>query len=1297
MLSEYDVEMPKHEKAAVEDSSEEQIHRITELLKEVSKVESRQELRLKEDYYNRFNWFGQKSDHSYYSYQEEAVYDFVFNLNKSGILSDQVGMGKTIEAGMIISELASRNELRSLLIIVPNEIMSRKWEYELEEKFGIKKYTQNGVTFPEVKSLSCISDFYISVFEAFRSEIGFGITTKGARLAENEAAPVLTITHSQDDSSGRDIAEVLINYFKKDIYCVIDALKNSFSDVGLDIDGLRYDATAEKIVLASEKFNAELTLKFGSSKAVADYMRSVPNGERQLESVFRRVENFNRKYIALLEAELASLYALLGKFLTMHPEESARISGGLSKKYPILVVPISSTDSQTGATTPFLNHELAPEIKNYRHEYSTHDGEGIIPYYESYKVIDFFIDAAYQTVIVDEVHDYIDVRAKVNTDDFHLRQAEFIEKYPAKQFNRYELFDDYYFIEKTSLYKKLKDLADKAKRKIFLTATPIKSDMVDFYLLTLLACNKDAETYEVLSRDLDTADPKSIDDIRQSVYKCITEIAAEFFTDHHSEYLREAPKNSAGNKYAFPYMHTQYIEKNASDAENIKNYLLSHFSYMSINEVVMNLLSAYKLETKHEDGAIDQRLDDVNSLLLNDGILELMKGIEPTSDMRTRVVFRALLDNPIRLRFEEDFIGENNEPIKRIRDMLVLKDGPRRWYNTYRKYGIRHTRHQTYNLGNFPDASVTDMLKSGKMERYRNLPIWPKRNGNVIYLQRIDRFFDSYLTTRNKDISALHSGEVDIESLPNYGTLKGTEASKQKRFAAAKQLFAYINDSMSGGDEHHLPQHSYYESVQIGDENMIEYKLALVNKLMEGTDASLGNINNMVLLFADGRYRDIITKWFAYQGCSPLTEKLGAINESTKKKFDKAFERYGISSVKQSWRVSEQTDDINRYRGNLLVIIDPKRYEKGVDLQKANTIINFDINYDPLKMEQRIGRIDRIRPASQEQSINIISFVPLNDMSGFVINFFANEMLMFTQWMGETTGIVSVPEESRENVQTSEAKEDISFEGNVNKLEKFYLILYRLCTEEVDRTDIDHAADEFSAEFGTDKDFTKADFVYINAMRKVYEKMFVNSIYKGRRDDSDKDKVVRFNSRRNVFLDCSDARDCNKCPNYSQCKSEGGEGVVNSYSEFTKAAEKFAGESIKFYENMLSTLSARGTLVQGQDNKMSRQDAFFRSRRKEFEELKSKLKTNLKSDPMKPFVMTIKEFDAIMNPIKKLYWDDVVKRYIDRVLKQFYKQCDSVLESAAMFEKFIKTLSIAEFMSNMDENVEFDDEIITEE
>lgn len=49
------------------------------------------------------------------------------------LIADSVGVGKTIEAGLIIKELEARNELENVMIICPKPLVSeRKWELEMK-------------------------------------------------------------------------------------------------------------------------------------------------------------------------------------------------------------------------------------------------------------------------------------------------------------------------------------------------------------------------------------------------------------------------------------------------------------------------------------------------------------------------------------------------------------------------------------------------------------------------------------------------------------------------------------------------------------------------------------------------------------------------------------------------------------------------------------------------------------------------------------------------------------------------------------------------------------------------------------------------------------------------------------------------------------------------------------------------------------------------------------------------------------------------------------------------------------
>src|ERR1700738_1218632 len=52
------------------------------------------------------------------------------------LLADDVGLGKTISAGLIASELIARARVSKILIVCPKLLMPQ-WKEELETKFGI--------------------------------------------------------------------------------------------------------------------------------------------------------------------------------------------------------------------------------------------------------------------------------------------------------------------------------------------------------------------------------------------------------------------------------------------------------------------------------------------------------------------------------------------------------------------------------------------------------------------------------------------------------------------------------------------------------------------------------------------------------------------------------------------------------------------------------------------------------------------------------------------------------------------------------------------------------------------------------------------------------------------------------------------------------------------------------------------------------------------------------------------------------------------------------------------------------
>src|ERR1700680_1841681 len=64
---------------------------------------------------------------------EAALFAFRSPLSKGAILADEVGLGKTIEAGLVLSQKWAERK-RRILVIAPSNLR-KQWHQEVSEKF----------------------------------------------------------------------------------------------------------------------------------------------------------------------------------------------------------------------------------------------------------------------------------------------------------------------------------------------------------------------------------------------------------------------------------------------------------------------------------------------------------------------------------------------------------------------------------------------------------------------------------------------------------------------------------------------------------------------------------------------------------------------------------------------------------------------------------------------------------------------------------------------------------------------------------------------------------------------------------------------------------------------------------------------------------------------------------------------------------------------------------------------------------------------------------------------------------
>lgn len=96
-------------------------------------------IRCPEDVKSRVKW---SADLTPFIHQYENLYTFCRRLPVS-LIADDVGLGKTISAGLILSELMTRQRVRRTLILCP-KILCQQWQSELQKKFGIDAFACSG-------------------------------------------------------------------------------------------------------------------------------------------------------------------------------------------------------------------------------------------------------------------------------------------------------------------------------------------------------------------------------------------------------------------------------------------------------------------------------------------------------------------------------------------------------------------------------------------------------------------------------------------------------------------------------------------------------------------------------------------------------------------------------------------------------------------------------------------------------------------------------------------------------------------------------------------------------------------------------------------------------------------------------------------------------------------------------------------------------------------------------------------------------------------------------------------------
>ena len=123
--------------------------------------------------------------------------------------------------------------------------------------------------------------------------------------------------------------------------------------------------------------------------------------------------------------------------------------------------------------------------------------------------------------------------------------------------------------------------------------------------------------------------------------------------------------------------------------------------------------------------------------------------------------------------------------------------------------------------------------------------------------------------------------------------------------------------------------------------------------------------------------------------------------------------REGIAFARFEGSLSgpEKDGAIEQFRAEVPVLLCTESGGEGRNIQFCNTLVNFDVPWNPMAIEQRIGRIDRI---GQQRELFVFNLVTRGTLEEQLLHLLDEKISMFELVVGEVGAILGSLDEDRD-------------------------------------------------------------------------------------------------------------------------------------------------------------------------------------------------------------------------------------------------------------------------------------------
>ena len=245
-------------------------------------------------------------------HQYKPLIKFLNSDNNRVLIADEVGLGKTIEAGMIFKEIDSREELRISLIVVPSSL-TLKWQEEFnirfEEYFEIKKTNQFLKLIDDFENFSSSKTFNEKIIISYHTLRDERVLKKLKDSLFEVDFLIMDEAHTMrnNDTSTFESGEVITAISEHIIFLTATPVQNSLRDLFnilqlLDADYFRDYGYFQKMILPNAVIHKTIALirNNNSIESIKQYIKENSNEDypKLLKDTFKvivELEKLNSK------------------------------------------------------------------------------------------------------------------------------------------------------------------------------------------------------------------------------------------------------------------------------------------------------------------------------------------------------------------------------------------------------------------------------------------------------------------------------------------------------------------------------------------------------------------------------------------------------------------------------------------------------------------------------------------------------------------------------------------------------------------------------------------------------------------------------------------------------------------------------------------------------------------------------------------------------------------------------------------------------------------------------------------